>query len=95
MTSILDCQQQPLPIIEVVECENEHWRWTCSCGSKGIRLWARADAERLALVHLRRHGVVLPKTQRDPNRARVIRAWVEHGFGGRFWTTVEAEFSGK
>ena len=47
------------PTIEVLQVENSHWRWFCSCGSKGIRLIYKGDVERLARTHLStRHSVV-------------------------------------
>ena len=47
------------PTCEVVAAEGGHWRWVCSCGSKGTRLCYKSDVERLRKMHLRnRHSVV-------------------------------------
>lgn len=45
------------PIIEVVQ-EYGHYRWVCSCGSKGSRLIYKGSVQELAKKHLlRRHSL--------------------------------------
>lgn len=59
--------EEPTPTIEIIK-EYDHYRWVCSCGSKGIRLCFRQSVVPLSIQHLQKIHNIPPKSPTKDQR---------------------------